>query len=374
MTPDTRETRLESILERAEAGDLLSETEVVRLLSIFQKEERKALFAAARRVRDKHSGNRVFLYGFIYLSTYCRNNCRFCFYRASNSDSLRYRKSHDQIVEAAKMLAESNVHLIDLTMGEDPAYFDESGFEDLAGVVASVTEATDLPVMISPGLVDEGVLAMLKKSGASWYACYQETHDRSLFEEIRPGQDFDSRLDAKRIARRLGLLTEEGMLSGMGESPADVARTLAAMGELGTAQVRVMSFVPQKGTPLSDHPPADSGEELKIISIMRLLFPDRLIPASLDIGGLGGLKGRLDAGANVITSLIPPGEGLAGVAQSSLDIDDARRTVASVEPVLRECDLAPATKAEYRQWVENRMELIDAGLARKSPEESPDGC
>jgi methylornithine synthase len=370
MTPDTRGTRLESILERAEAGDLLSETEVVRLLSIFQKEERKALFAAARRVRDKHSGNRVFLYGFIYLSTYCRNNCRFCFYRASNSDSLRYRKSHDQIVEAAKMLAESNVHLIDLTMGEDPAYFDESGFEDLAGVVASVTEATDLPVMISPGLVDEGVLAMLKKSGASWYACYQETHDRSLFEEIRPGQDFDSRLDAKRIARRLGLLTEEGMLSGMGESPADVARTLAAMGELGTAQVRVMSFVPQKGTPLSDHPPADSGEELKIISIMRLLFPDRLIPASLDIGGLGGLKGRLDAGANVITSLIPPGEGLAGVAQSSLDIDDARRTVASVEPVLRECDLAPATKAEYRQWVENRMELIDAGLARKSP----DGC
>jgi methylornithine synthase len=374
MTPDTRETRLESILERAEAGDLLSETEVVRLLSIVQKEERKALFAAARRVRDKHSGNRVFLYGFIYLSTYCRNNCRFCFYRASNSDSLRYRKSHDQIVEAAKMLAESNVHLIDLTMGEDPAYFDESGFEDLAGVVASVTEATDLPVMISPGLVDEGVLAMLKKSGASWYACYQETHDRSLFEEIRPGQDFDSRLDAKRIARRLGLLTEEGMLSGMGESPTDVARTLAAMGELGTAQVRVMSFVPQKGTPLSDHPPADSGEELKIISIMRLLFPDRLIPASLDIGGLGGLKGRLDAGANVITSLIPPGEGLAGVAQSSLDIDDARRTVASVEPVLRECDLAPATKAEYRQWVENRMELIDAGLARKSPDESPDGC
>jgi methylornithine synthase len=374
MTPDTRETRLESILERAEAGDLLSETEVVRLLSIVQKEERKALFAAARRVRDKHSGNRVFLYGFIYLSTYCRNNCRFCFYRASNSDSLRYRKSHDQIVEAAKMLAESNVHLIDLTMGEDPAYFDESGFEDLAGVVASVTEATDLPVMISPGLVDEGVLAMLKKSGASWYACYQETHDRSLFEKIRPGQDFDSRLDAKRIARRLGLLTEEGMLSGMGESPTDVARTLAAMGELGTAQVRVMSFVPQKGTPLSDHPPADSGEELKIISIMRLLFPDRLIPASLDIGGLGGLKGRLDAGANVITSLIPPGEGLAGVAQSSLDIDDARRTVASVEPVLRECDLAPATKAEYRQWVENRMELIDAGLARKSPDESPDGC
>lgn len=353
-----RGTRLESILERAEAGDLLSETEIVRLLSIVQEEERAALSAAARRVRAKHSGNRVFLYGFVYLSTYCRNNCLFCFYRKSNADSLRYRKSHDQIVGAARILAESGVHLIDLTMGEDPMYFDDNNFGGLADLVVSVTEATDLPVMISPGLVDEGVLAMLKRSGASWYACYQETHDRSLFEEIRPGQDFDSRLDRKRIARRLGLLTEDGMLSGLGESYTDVARTLTAMGELDTDQVRVMSFVPQKGTPLSDHPPADHGEEVKIIAIMRLLFPDRLIPASLDIGGLGGLKERLDAGANVITSLVPPGEGFAGVAQSSLDIDDARRTVASVEPVLRDCGLASATKAEYRRWVEDRMELI----------------
>ena len=352
------ETPLEPILERAEVGDPLSEAEIVRLLSIVQKEEREALFAAARRVRAKHTGNRVFLYGFVYLSSYCRNDCHFCFFRKANTDSLRYRKSHDQVVQAARILAESGVHLIDLTMGEDPVYFAENEFGDLADLVALVKEATDLPVMVSPGLVDEGVLALLKESGASWYACYQETHDRSLFKEIRPGQDFDSRLDRKRVARRLGLLTEEGMLSGLRESYTGVARTLAAMGELKTDQIRVMSFVPQRGTPLSDHPPGDPGEEVKIIAIMRLLFPDRLIPASLDIGGLGGLKERLEAGANVITSLVPPGEGLAGVAQNSLDIDDARRTVSSVGPILRDCGLAPATKGEYRRWMEDRMDLF----------------
>jgi len=344
-------------LEKAEAGAPLSESEIVRLLSIVQKEEREALFAAARRVRSKQTGNRVFLYGFVYLSTYCRNDCHFCFFRKSNQDSVRYRKSHDQVVQAARILADSGVHLIDLTMGEDPLYFAENQFEDLAALVISVTEATDLPVMISPGLVDGGVLALFKESGASWYACYQETHDRSLFGKIRPGQDFDDRLESKRIARRLGLLTEEGMLSGLGESPADVARTIAAMGEVHTDQIRVMSFVPQMGTPLSDHQPGDPGEEVKIIAIMRLLFPDRLIPASLDIGGLGGLKMRLEAGANVITSLVPPGEGLAGVAQNSLDIDDARRTVSSVEPVLQACGLASATRSEYRRWVDDRMEL-----------------
>jgi methylornithine synthase len=357
--PHIREDLMRSILERAEAGEPLAKGEIVRLLSNDQEEESEALFAAARKVRAQHTGNRAFLYGFVYLSTYCRNDCHFCFYRRSNQSSLRYRKSHDQIVEAARMLAESGVHLIDLTMGEDPVFFDGNGFEDLAEIVASVAAATDLPVMISPGVVDERVLELFKESGASWYACYQETHDRSLFEKIRPGQDFDTRLEVKRIARGLGLLTEDGMLSGLGESAADVAKNLIAMGGLNTDQVRVMSFVPQAGTPLSDHPPADFGEELKIIATMRLLFPDRLIPASLDIGGLAGLKERLDAGANVVTSLVLPGEGLAGVAQSSLDIDDARRTVSSVEPVLRECGLAPATQAEYGRWVDRRTEMID---------------
>ncbi len=360
MHSDVNGTSLETILDKAESGASLDAIEISRILSIDRFEEKAALFAAARRIRTKHTGNKVFLYGFLYLSTYCRNNCSFCFYRASNSISVRYRKSQAEIVDAARLLADSGVHLIDLTMGEDPVYFDEEGFEHLAEIVESVTAATELPVMISPGLVGDEILGMLKDSGALWYACYQETHNRSLFEEIRPGQDFDLRRDVKTSARRLGLLTEDGILSGIGESRADMVLSLQAMRTLDTDQVRVMSFVPQKGTPLSAHPPADPGEELKIIATMRLLFPDRLIPASLDIGGLEGLQDRLNAGANVVTSLVPPGEGLAGVAQRNLDIDNARRTVAIVEPVIRECGLTSASKAEYGSWVDARLEGMKA--------------
>lgn len=361
MRSPVRDDRLPSILERAESGDPLSRAEVVHLLSVHHEEDREALFSAARRVRNRNTGDEVFLYGFVYLSTYCRNDCRFCLYRRSNTESLRYRKDKAQIVKAARTLADSKVHLIDLTMGEDPTYFGGDGFRGLADLIVSVREATDLPVMISPGGVDERVLAMLKESGASWYACYQETHNRSLFQKLRPAQDFDARLDGKRTARRMGLLTEEGILSGIGETSEDVADSLAAMGELEADQVRVMSFVPQKGTPLSNRPPGRPGEETKILAIMRLLFPDRLIPASLDVGGLRGLRERLDAGANVVTSLVPPGEGLSGVAQANLDIDNARRTVESVEPVLRRCGLRAGTKASYRRWVERRMDRIEGG-------------
>jgi len=45
----------------------------------------------------------------------------------------------------------------------------------------------------------------------------------------------------------------------------------------------------------------------------------------LDVDGLAGLKQRLEAGANVVTTIVPPGRGLAGVVRHSLDIEDGKR-------------------------------------------------
>ena len=77
-----------------------------------------------------------------------------------------------------------------------------------------------------------------------------------------------------------------------------------------------------------------------------------LIPASLDVEGLQGLKSRLDAGANVVTSLIPPDAGLAGVAQSEKDIGDGARTVQGIQPVLARCGLRAASPKQYAQWLD----------------------
>ena len=49
----------------------------------------------------RHFGDAVFLYGFVYFSTYCRNECTFCLYRRGNAESPRYRKSIDEVVAIA---------------------------------------------------------------------------------------------------------------------------------------------------------------------------------------------------------------------------------------------------------------------------------
>lgn len=208
--------------------------------------------------------------------------------------------------------------------------------------------------MVSPGVVPDEVLYKLAAAGASWYACYQETHNPVLFGTLRPGQSYAARLEKKHLARQLGLLTEEGLLCGVGESVEDIAESIEEMRNLEISQVRAMSFVPQKGTPIQSQKAPDSLRELMIIAILRLIFPDRLIPATLDVAGLAGLESRLAAGANGVTSLVPPGFGLAGVAQNSLDIAPARRTTRRILLELKKHGLRASSAEDYLNWVANR--------------------
>jgi len=148
------------------------------------------------------------------------------------------------------------------------------------------------------------------------------------------------------------------MLCGVGETPDHIAQSMEAMKELGADQMRVMNFVPQPGTPMAKKRPPDPMRETLIAAVMRLVFPDRLIPASLDVEGIAGLKRRLNSGTNVVTSIVVPGEGLAGVAQHSLNIEEGGRTTASVRKVLEHAALEPATREEYQNWIRLRQHAI----------------
>ena len=347
--------QVEQIIRRAVEGAFLSKDEMVTLLAADELET-EALFQAARQQRDRYFAQQIFLYGFVYFSTYCRNNCAFCFYRKSNTESIRYSKEPEAIVETGVQLAQAGIHLIDLTMGEDPFYLsDEKGFARLEKIIGDVKAATQLPLMISPGVATLPMLQRMRDAGVEWYACYQETHNRDLFKKLRLGQSYDQRMEVKYAAKEMGFLTEEGLLAGIGETDADIADSMEAMSQLGVDQVRVMSFVPQRGTTMEDWQSPTRMKELRIIALMRLLFPDRLIPASLDVDGIAGLKPRLDAGANVVTSIIPPLEGFAGVSQNTLDIDEGNRTVASAMAIIEECGLQPASAAGYQAWVTARL-------------------
>ncbi|WP_373657517.1 methylornithine synthase PylB [Sporomusa acidovorans] len=347
---------LDGILKKAEQEIPLSFKEILGLLSVNSPSELGKVALAARRLRERYFQNKVFLYGFVYFSTYCRNDCTFCLYRKSNQTYSRYRKNFEEIMAAARCLADSGVHLLDMTMGEDPLYYNKkNGFDELVQLVKELKRETRRPVMISPGVVPQKILEEFKEAGADWYACYQETHNKTLYQQLRVKQSYGERMIRKLTAKKMGYLIEEGLLTGVGESKGDIARSLLLMKNMEADQVRVMTFIPQENTPFAGWPANSQFRELLIIAVMRLIMPDRLIPASLDVDGLKGLQDRLASGANVITSLISPAAGMAGVSQSTLDIGEGNRTVEKVLPVLKANHLEAATQGEYQAWIKARQ-------------------
>lgn len=357
MAMNPASAKLDGILGKANQEVPLEREELLFLLGLSDEVDLSKVFESARLLRTRYFQDRVFIYGFVYFSTYCRNECAFCLYRKSNLFLARYRKTDLEIMETAMSLVDSGVHLIDLTMGEDPFYFDdrELGFEHLIRTVELIKKSTDIPIMISAGVLPEEILKEFKASGVNWYATYQETHNQELYRKLRLGQGYDERMERKKLARTMGFLIEEGLLTGVGDTNEDLVNSLEEMKKLGADQLRVMSFVPQKDTPMQNFPIVPHLRELLIIAVMRLVFPDRLIPASLDVDGLNGLADRLNAGANVVTSIIPPQSGLAGVSNHSLDIEDGNRTINKIIPVLKECGLVPASREEYVAWIVQRQ-------------------
>ena len=80
---------LDKILEKSIEKQALSDEDLLCLLHSEDEDSLQKIFSAAREVRCREFGDGIFLYGFVYFSTYCRNDCNFCYYRSSNQLPVR---------------------------------------------------------------------------------------------------------------------------------------------------------------------------------------------------------------------------------------------------------------------------------------------
>ncbi len=345
------------IVERLVSSGQVTDEELAAVITA-EGEDRDIVFEGARRVRDRAFGKKTYLYGFVYFSTYCRNECSFCYYRKSNGID-RYRKTKDEIVDLAKNIKKAGINLADLTMGEDP-FMIKNGYENFIDLVETIRDEVGLSIMASPGAVPQEDFPKLKAAGADIMACYQETYNRQLFADRRLLQDFDFRRNQKVWAMQNGMLAEDGMMVGIGETVEDRVQAIREMISLGCDQVRAMTFVPQEGTPMEQSGTVDTVNELLCLAAMRLLRHDVLIPATLDVEGIAGMETRLNAGANVVTSIIPAESDLAGVAQSEMDISEGHRGADYVIERLRAMGREPATADDLREEFSRRKARLVA--------------
>lgn len=266
------------------------------------------LASRADAVRRSIYGNKVFVRGLIEISNVCKNDCLYCGIRRSNRNVRRYRLDPDTIVACARDGYEYGYRTIVLQGGEDTTYYTD---DVLCDVIARIVDACpNTAVTMSMGERGRRSFERMFEAGATRYLLRHETATREHYERLHPSSmSFDSRMRCLHDLRDIGYQVGAGMMVGSPfQTTADLARDLAFIEEFKPDMCGIGPFIPHHDTPFADKPAGTLELTLYLLSIIRLIHPPVLLPATTALGTidpLGREKG-MQAGANVVMPNLSP--------------------------------------------------------------------
>ena len=297
---------LNSIDRLAATGDL-PDDELLALIMTDDPAVIDRLSARAREVREREYSKTVYLRGLIEFSSYCKNDCYYCGLRRSNHNAERYRLTEEEILSCCAQGHELGFRTFVLQEGEDPYFTDER----LTALVRKIKELyPDCAVTLSLGERSKESYQALFDAGADRYLLRHETADKAHYERLHPADmSFDQRMECLKWLREIGYQVGCGMMVGSPyQEPAHILKDLRFLQAFRPEMVGIGPFIPQKDTPFGDRESGTAKDTLRLLSIIRLLLPQVLLPATTALGPidpLGREKG-LQAGANVIMPNLSP--------------------------------------------------------------------
>ena len=270
-------------------------------------ELREALAERARSVRESVYGKDVFVRGLVEISSFCRNDCLYCGLRASNKTAERYRLSPDEILACADEGYGLGFRTIVLQGGEDAFFTDDI----LCGIVRGIKRAhPDVAITLSLGERGRESFAKLREAGADRYLLRHETADEAHYGMLHPkSMSFENRMQSLRDLRKLGYQVGCGFMVGSpGQTVATLAKDLAFIASFRPEMCGIGPFIPHHATPYASDPAGSVELTCLLLSIIRIIHPRVLLPATTALGTLdpeGREKGLL-AGANVVMPNLSP--------------------------------------------------------------------
>jgi len=234
------------------------------------------LFSKANRLREKFHGNKIDLCSIINAkSGACPEDCSFCAQSSHSKTNTGVYPliSRDKILETAVTVKGSGVRRFCIvTSGKKTSGRD---LQDICGSIEEIRKTGLLPCA-TLGLIGKEELEQLKTAGLHRYHHNLETSE-AFFSEICTTHTYREKLKTIEAAKSLGFSICSGGIFGLGESWDDRIDLAFALKELEVDSVPINFFTPISGTPLANRDLLQPLEALKIISIYRLILPDREI-------------------------------------------------------------------------------------------------
>lgn len=298
---------MKELIERLERERDLTNAEFAVLLDQSSGADRDFLFERSRAVRDAHYGRKVYIRGLIELTNYCKNDCLYCGIRKSNASCERYRLTKEQILSCCESGYALGFRTFVLQGGEDGWYTDER----MTDIVRAMRQAyPDCAITLSLGERGRESFKRLYDAGANRYLLRHETADEAHYARLHPvSMTLTHRLQCLRDLKEIGFQTGAGFMVGSPYQTTEcIVRDFRFLQELRPQMVGLGPFIPHHATPLKDFPAGSTERTLLCLSIVRLLLPNVLLPATTalaTIDGDGRIKG-MNAGCNVVMPNLSP--------------------------------------------------------------------
>ena len=311
------------------------------LVESYNEENARELAELAVAERKKYYSNTVFIRGLIEISNICKNNCLYCGIRRDNRDCERYRLNKDEILSCCEEGYELGFRTFVMQGGED-AYFTD---EVLCDIISSIKEKySDCAITLSLGERTYESYKRLYDAGADRYLLRHETADEEHYARLHPSSmSFRTRMNALEDLKKIGFQVGCGfMVNSPYQTSETIAKDLKFIEEFQPHMCGIGPFIPHKATPFANREAGGVGFTCYLLSIIRLIRTNILLPATTALGSIeenGREKGIL-AGANVVMPNLSPYENrrkyelynnkLFGSAESAQAILDLKKRMNAI--------------------------------------------
>lgn len=168
----------------------------------------EAMAQEANRLTRQHFGRTIRMFGPVYLSNECINNCKYCGFSRDNP-ILRVTLTVDQVETEARYLADMGFRSILLVAGEHPKFVSQNYLVDCVERIKPFTPSIGLEV----GPMEVEGYEPIVRAGAEYLIVFQETYNPEVYDDLHvfgPKKDYAWRMDCPERAyaagfRRLGI-------------------------------------------------------------------------------------------------------------------------------------------------------------------------
>ena len=295
-----------SLIDRLENKHCLDKDEYKALILSNDAGVNEYLRQRADAVRRRLYGDKVFIRGLIETGNICRNDCYYCGIRASNGKCERFRLTRGDILPCCEAGYALGFRTFVMQSGEGSLTVDE-----ICDTVRSIKEAyPDCAVTLSLGEYDARDYERMYSAGADRYLLRHETADKEHYKKLHPpAMSFEGRMECLRKLKTIGFHVGCGFMVGSPYQSVDsLTLDLKFIESFSPDMCGIGPFIPHKDTPFAHFPAGSVELTCKLLSIIRLIKPNILLPATTALGSLSpdGREQGLRSGANVVMPNLSP--------------------------------------------------------------------